>query len=182
MSMAGYAAPKLTIYDDGLSCPNNCDAHVVFHQTLNGTKFAHSPNSTSAMPQRCAPNTDCRICFDDKAKECLITPYRGGGPSKNTFDLTPAFYSLWCGNPDIPTRLRSQCDILIKQSQTLVGRINCIAEPEHDKCQVMMRKAVKDKQQDSVIYQQCLEEGEEVFNLSRPEREKRIYGCAYRGF
>lgn len=36
---------KLTLYDDGLSCPENCDAHVVFHSALNGTKHAHAPVS-----------------------------------------------------------------------------------------------------------------------------------------
>ncbi len=68
MSMAGTAAPKLTIYDDGLSCPNQCDAHVVFHPSLNGTKFAQHPDSTLAKPRGCLRDSDCRNCFDDKAK------------------------------------------------------------------------------------------------------------------
>ncbi len=31
-ALAGDA--KLTIYDDGLSCPASCDSHVVFHPSL----------------------------------------------------------------------------------------------------------------------------------------------------
>jgi hypothetical protein len=41
---------KLTIYDDGLSCPGNCDSHVVMFRTDNGTRFAFRPDSTRTNP------------------------------------------------------------------------------------------------------------------------------------
>ncbi len=179
MSIASTAAPKLTIYDDGLSCPNQCDSHVVFHPSLNGTKFAQHPDSTPAKPRGCLRDSDCRICFDDKAKECLVVPYRGNGPSKNTFDLTPAFYSLWCVKSAIPTRLRSQCESLMERSKRLFGRINCIVNPDHAKCQVMMQAAVKDKQKDTEKYQQCRIEGQATYNASRHDKDKRAHNCTY---
>ena len=50
MSFAGTATAeeiKLTIYDDGKSCPAGCDAHVVFHQSMNGTELAHALGSSA---------------------------------------------------------------------------------------------------------------------------------------
>ena len=46
-------AMRLTMYDDGRSCPANCDAHVVFHSDDNGTPNAHLPGSDG----KCTPRT-----------------------------------------------------------------------------------------------------------------------------
>ncbi len=105
-----------------------------------------------------------------------MVPYRGNGPSKNTFDLTPGFYSLWCDKPAIPTRLRSQCESLMERSKRLFGRINCIVNPE---CQVMMQAAVRDKQKDTEKYQQSRIEGQATYNASRHDKDKRAHNCAY---
>jgi len=56
---------KLTIYDDGLSCPSNCDSHVVFHKNLNGTQYAHQVNFLAPNFTKCSLNSECEICFND---------------------------------------------------------------------------------------------------------------------
>lgn len=50
---------RLTIYDDGISCPGNCDADVVFHKTLNGTEFAHAPSTPAAPYSKCPEPAAC---------------------------------------------------------------------------------------------------------------------------
>lgn len=90
-SMPAYSEVRLTIYDDGLSCPGNCDAHVVFHSTLNGTQYAHNPASKSVPFEKCVTGQLCNICFASDLKQCMKVMYRGGGPTKMTFDFTPNF-------------------------------------------------------------------------------------------
>ena len=85
-----------TIYSDGASCPGNCDAHVVFHRSHNGTKFASLPSSPRSSPVACKVGEPCRICFDDRDSSCMDVLYRGNGPDKERFDFTPAFYEAAC--------------------------------------------------------------------------------------
>ena len=85
-----------TIYSDGASCPGNCDAHVVFHRSHNGTKFASLPSSPRSSPLACKVGEACRICFDDRDSSCMDVLYRGNGPDKERFDFTPAFYEAAC--------------------------------------------------------------------------------------
>lgn len=40
------------VYDDGKSCPNDCDAHVVFHPRHNGTADAYDPSGSRARQMR----------------------------------------------------------------------------------------------------------------------------------
>jgi hypothetical protein len=68
---------KLTIYDDGLSCPGNCDAHVVIFPSDNGTRYAFRSNSTRSNPQKCIYGDDCVICFGESEATCMHAKYRG---------------------------------------------------------------------------------------------------------
>ena len=173
------AAPKLTIYDDGRSCPANCDSHVVVHRSLNGTKYVHSPDSSPDNPVACKLNTECKICFDDNSNECLVTQYRGSGPGKNTFDLTPAFYQEWCGQDNIPAALKTKCAALKQVERKLDGRVNCIAEPADPLCVELISVAVRAKNIDLPKYEQCLEVGQDAFNRGKAPEEKRQHHCAY---
>ena len=65
---------RLTIYDDGISCPANCDAHFVMNRADNGTSFAFRPDSGRTAPQRCPVNEDCTICFDESDGSCCDDP------------------------------------------------------------------------------------------------------------
>lgn len=179
MSWGIMAAPKLTIYDDGRSCPANCDSHVVVHRSLNGTQFVHSPDSDGDNPVACKLNTACKICFDDKGNECLITQYRGSGPGKNTFDLTPAFYQEWCGKDDIPAMLKTKCAALQTVERKLDGRVNCIKEPENVLCVELILVAGKSQLLDIPKYEQCLQHGQEAYNSDKQPAEKRQHNCAY---
>lgn len=176
---ADLFAVKLTIYDDGFSCPANCDAHVVFHKTMNGTKHAHSPNSPPGRFDKCEPNTVCRICFDERAQECMNVMYRGGGPPANTFDFTPAFYEKHCAEPSIPPTLAAKCNALKADARTLDGRVNCIKNPEHAKCVELISTAKQRQAADRPIYEQCKRMGESQFNNGRPVSEQRSKDCAY---
>ena len=173
------AAPRLTIYDDGLSCPANCDSHVVMHPSLNGTKFAHRPNAQMEIFEPCTINSACVICLDGEAKECLVTPYRGSGPGENTFDLTPAFYEEWCSKENIPTALKEKCTQLKLTAIRLSGRINCIKDQSHELCVHLMEKALLAKSADIPLYDQCKKIGQAAFNKDRPAEQKRQHNCAY---
>src|SRR5947209_10477168 len=81
-----------TVYDDGKSCPNGCDAHVVFHPRHNGTANAFDPSSSRAAPRECVVGQQCRICFSASDASCMLATYRGAGPPPGRFDFTPAFY------------------------------------------------------------------------------------------
>jgi len=173
---------RLTIYDDGLSCPANCDAHVVFHHTLNGTEFAHDPKSTQGSFTKCTPGVVCRLCLQSGGRQCLEAIYRGGGPSPMTFDFTPAFYSQACeGNPSQPS-LAAKCKALKKAAAELAGRTNCIATPNVKECAALIEAATNARRADRVNYDQCIKEGQATYNAARPKREQRTLRCAYERF
>ena len=69
-----------TLYGDGFSCPHNCDAHVVFREDYNSTKYASFPSSSRTQPTKCIAGNDCRICFGNADNTCMIALYRGPGP------------------------------------------------------------------------------------------------------
>src|SRR5678815_3529015 len=66
-----------TTYDDGKRQPGNCDAHVVFHPSVNGTRNAFDPASTRESPRKCVKDQFCRICFSEQADSCMLARYRG---------------------------------------------------------------------------------------------------------
>ena len=173
------AGIKLTIYDDGFSCPGNCDAHVVFHPSLNGTKHAHSRDSPAGRFDKCKLNTLCRICLDDRAQECMNVMYRGGGPPENTFDFTPAFYAQHCSEPSIPPTLAAKCNALRTDARQLDGRVNCIKNPEHPKCVQIIQTAKQSQAVDRPLYEQCKRDGQAKFNQTRPKAQRRDQDCAY---
>ena len=51
---------RATMHSDGLACPGNCDAHVVFAQRHNGTPNAFRPPlaSCSVLNLACAASPD----------------------------------------------------------------------------------------------------------------------------
>lgn len=170
---------RLTIYDDGISCPAGCDAHVVFHSSLNGTEFAHNPKTIVAPFEKCVKGQTCRICLESGGKQCLQTTYRGAGPSKKTFDFTPAFYSKACSGQPQQASLQNKCNDLRKAAKALEGRINCIANPDDVNCETIIAAARKLQLADRIAYQSCITEGQKQFNLKRPQSEQRSIKCAY---
>ncbi len=182
MSSRGTATAeeiKLTIYDDGKSCPAGCDAHVVFDESMNGTEFAHALGGSAAAYEPCARNTLCEICFDGTTENCVEIMYRGTGPGKATFDFTPAFYELWCPRPVLPPILRNKCDELASVATKLDGRINCIRQPQHENCLELMAEAVAARVADVALYEECIRVGQVEFNRNREPSEQRALGCAY---
>ncbi len=170
---------RLTMYDDGLSCPGNCDAHVVFEANLNGTEFAHSP-STQARPfTKCVNGQKCRICLESGGKQCLETIYRGGGPAPKTFDFTAAFYQKACATAPEQPLLAAKCLQLERAAKTLVGRINCIASPDNSACRSLMPLAIAARDQDQVKYRRCTSMGAAIYNRTVSASEKRSLNCAY---
>lgn len=173
---------KLTIYDDGLSCPANCDAHVVMSGSDNGTRFAFRPGSTRAMPQACLSGQPCNICFGEADSTCMTATYRGGGPPVGTFDFTPAFYDANCPRTDIPVALRRQCNSLDQAvvSRGYQNRINCFSNPAHAKCTAPMQAAQAAQEADRPKRERCLAIGETAYNNEQTvAREKRTNGCNY---
>lgn len=171
---------RLTIYDDGRSCPANCDAHVVFHRSLNGTIFAHDPSTSSAPFKKCVLNTLCQICFDDRSNSsCMTVMYRGNGPHPKTFDFTPEFYKQNCSDPAIPAQLQQQCKSLAAATRPLAGQINCIINPSDPQCVALMKTANSLQTADLPLYDKCKRDGETTFNKNRPVAQQRSNDCAY---
>jgi hypothetical protein len=178
---AGGAAQtvRLTMYDDGLSCPGNCDAHVVFDPSMNGTQFAHAPGSETMPFAKCAAGADCRICLSAGNKQCMTVVYRGGGPSPMTFDLTPAFYERECAASSALPLLAQKCAALTKAAASLVGRTNCIRDRSAEGCKPLISDALAVQEADRVVFNQCKSVGEAKFNSGRPQSERRSNNCAY---
>lgn len=168
---------RMTQYADGKSCPGDCDAHVVYDRGLDGTDFAHLPNTAT---NNCIIGKDCEICLESGRKQCLVVTYRGRGPSEKTFDLTPAFFDSRCKMADIPALLKSKCDSLQKQAAALNGRINCIKDLEHESCKPMMTAARERQLEDLKIYDKCKAMTQAKFNATKKTAaEKRQDDCAY---
>jgi hypothetical protein len=183
--LSGAAAARdmqLTIYDDGRSCPGNCDAHVVINDDDNGTRFAFSPASTRQNPRPCAVGQLCRICFGEPDATCMTARYRGAGPPLGKFDFTPAFYDEHCARSDIPAALRRQCTSLNNAIQRggYDRRINCFAEPAHSACRNLLASATAAQQADIPKRDRCLALGEARYNREQSNpRERRSNACNY---
>lgn len=171
-----------TVYDDGRSCPNDCDAHVVFHPSHNGTRNAFDPSSTRSAPTKCVAGRPCTICFSEAASSCMTATYRGAGPPKKRFDFTPAFYEENCERPSLPPPVATQCRNARLAMPALESKVNCVATPEHEKCRALMQEAARRKAADDLLYEECLREGEVRFNSDKPSRLQRSLGCAYERF
>jgi hypothetical protein len=173
---------RLTIYDDGLSCPGGCDAHVVMHQSDNGTRNAFSPNSTRARPAPCSLNQECRICFDDTDASCMTTRFRGGGPPSGTFDFTPAFYDQHCSRPDVPRALTRQCNALDGSAARsgYTTALSCLASRTDQRCAAVLAAAAAARSADLPKFSRCRELGETRYNAEQTDRrERRSNGCTY---
>ena len=170
-----------TMYDDGKSCPNGCDAHVVFNARHNGTGNAFDPSSTPSAPRSCTVGQPCKICFSAAPSSCMIATYRGGGPAPGRFDFTPAFFEENCPKPGMPTAFASQCRSAQPAIERLRAQINCIATPEHEKCRALMTSMARRKAADEVFYNECKSMGQAAFNRkyrTRP-RLQRSNDCNY---
>lgn len=173
---------KITVYNDGRSCPGGCDAHVVMNANDNGTPNAHSLGSTAAAPARCAVGQDCRICFDAGLEQCVTVTYRGSGPPKGRFDFTPAFFEAACARTDLPDRLRKDCDDKKAVARVLANRLNCIKNPVEPKCDQMMKAASAAQAADEAEYQKCRQLGEAEYNRTKPPERQRALDCLYEKF
>jgi hypothetical protein len=170
-----------TIYDDGKSCPNNCDAHVVFNPRHNGTSNAFDPSSSPNAPARCTVGQACKICFSADASSCMLATYRGAGPAVGRFDFTPAFFEENCPKANLPIAFATQCRTAKPAMDRLALRINCIQNPEHERCRALMETVARRKAADDVLYDECKSMGEAAFNRkyrNRP-RMQRTNDCSY---
>lgn len=170
-----------TMYDDGKSCPNECDSHVVFNPRHNGTKNAFDPSSSRSAPRKCIVGQQCRICFSADESSCMSATYRGAGPAVRRFDFTPTFYEENCPKSNLPTTFDRQCRSAQPVIAILKDQINCITKPEDEKCKSLMAALVKRKADDDVLYEECKSLGESAFNRkysSQPEKQ-RSNDCAY---
>ena len=173
-----------TVYDDGRSCPNDCDAHVVFHPRHNGTANAFDPASSRDVPRRCVLGQPCRICFSAADASCMLATYRGAGPPPRRFDFTPAFYEENCAKADLPEAFARQCREARPAVEALGRKINCVVNSTDPKCKAVIDAAVKRKTEDDTLYGECKSLGEVAFNRKhRTEpRMQRSNDCSYERF
>ncbi|GAB7549425.1 hypothetical protein [Cupriavidus sp. 8B] len=172
-------AVRITMYDDGKSCPGGCDAHVVFEPALNSTQYAHAPSSQSAPFKACVNGANCEICLLPGLEQCLTVTYRGAGPGKRTFDFTPAFFESRCKDADAPDLLKAKCQELESAAASLRNRLNCFASPENAACKAIMDDAKAKQAADLPVYEACKKATEKVFNKGKPKSQQRSNDCAY---
>jgi hypothetical protein len=173
---------QLTIYDDGRSSPGDCDAHVVFYPSDNGTRYAFQPSSSRLNPAACVEGNLCRICFGEADSSCMDALYRGGGPKAGRFDFTPAFYQANCSRTDIPAALRAQCDSLDSAAKKLKysTAINCFLTPNDAKCVKATEQASAAQAADMPKYNSCIALGQTKFNAAQSDpKERRSNECNY---
>lgn len=170
-----------TIYDDGKSCPNNCDAHVVFNPRHNGTSNAFDPSSSPNAPAKCTAGMPCKICFSADPSSCMLATYRGAGPAVGRFDFTPDFFEENCPKTNLPVTFARQCRSGQPTMDRLRTRINCVKNPEHEKCRALMQTVVRRKAADDTLYDECKSMGEAAFNRKHRNqpRMQRTNACAY---
>lgn len=173
---------RLTIYDDGLSCPGGCDAHIVANPADNGTGFVSDPASPRTSPRRCTPGSSCRICFESANSSCMMALYRGGGPSRGTIDATPAFYAANCGHPGIPTVLAAQCASLDRAvvRKGYDRKINCLGGSTDSRCGPILAAAAARAAADAPRLASCRSLGEAAYNARQTDpRLRRSNACLY---
>jgi hypothetical protein len=171
-----------TIYDDGMSCPAGCDAHVVINNADNGTRNAFSVDSTRSSPRKCRSGEPCNICFSDAADSCMQAVYRGAGPPAGTFDFTPAFYDTNCGGTGIPQALKQQCEALDRAARNLGYQraTNCFASPAAPACIAIMAEAARQQAEDRPERDKCLSLGESAYNQQQSDpKKRRANACDY---
>lgn len=170
---------RLTLYDDGRACPGNCGYHVVFHTNMNGTQYAHLRGGHSPPFETCTSGNLCEICLESDLRQCMEVMYRGAGPSNMTFDFTPNFYAEKCPGIESYPKLQAKCKELNAGEKTLIGRINCIKNPDAAQCSGLISEARAARELDKAAYNACISQGERKFNASRPKEKQRSLGCAY---
>lgn len=173
---------RLTIYDDGLSCPGGCDAHFVANPADNGTKFVSDPASLRASPRACVSGRACRVCFADADGSCMTALYRGAGPGRGTIDATPAFYAAHCGRPGIPAALAAQCASLDGAVARLGydRKVNCLAGAADPRCTPVLAAARAAAAADAPRLASCRSLGEARFNARQSNpRLRRSNACLY---
>lgn len=177
---------RATMYDDGLACPGDCDAHVVFAPRHNGTRNAfRRPLAGRSAPKDCIVGEFCMICFDEPDGSCLSVLYRGSGPPEGTFDFTPAFFDEYCDRPVLPARLATTC----RELEIAVIRLgydrhtNCFDLPSDENCAAILTEADRLKALDVSERLACLAEGEAAYNARQTDRAmQRALDCNYERF
>jgi hypothetical protein len=173
---------RLTIYDDGISCPSNCDAHFVMNSADNGTRHAYRPDTGPSAPKPCKNGEECTICFGETSNSCMRAIYRGGGPKTGTFDFTPAFYAANCSRDDVPDALKRQCQSLDRAAANhgYTTAVNCFNSPDDPKCSAVISAAKVAQQADIPKRAECLRMGEAAFNKAQTNlEERRTNACNY---
>lgn len=181
---------RVTCYQDGVSCPGNCDSHAVFEPANNssrGNLRNGYARGTRSEPQPCRNGQPCTTCFSKDPEDCVDTIYRGTGPGEGRIDVTPNFLHENCYKPGtlelqdrIPAGLVSECKRVGNSAVKFEQKINCIANPRHPACAAYMDAQIERKRKDQVLYDECRRVGQSKFNQGRPASEQRIYDCAYR--
>lgn len=107
--------------------------------------------------------------------------YRGAGPDVGRFDFTPACYEDNCSRSDLPAAFSKQCRSAKPTIEILKQQINCIAEPDHEKCAALMSAAARRKAADDLLYDECKRLGEDAFNRRHGTEPamQRSNDCAY---
>jgi hypothetical protein len=142
--LRGQAELHATCYDDGDSCPGDCDPHVVANNATNGTARYHAPGSTPGNWQDCRNGQDCEVCFGDDPDDCITVTHRGTGPDAGRADFTASFWEELCALGDLPETLDAECE-RIEQGGEGLRAVSCLEDPSAAGCEIAAaQQAVQD--------------------------------------
>ncbi len=156
-----------TCYDDGDSCPGDCDAHVVANNATNGSARFHAPGSQAGDWRSCRNGQDCEVCFGDDPADCITVTYRGTGPDEGRADFTATFWEQLCGEDDLPATLDDECDRIEGASDQLRA-VSCLEEPDAQGCEDLVPTAEERAAAEQAV-QDCL------------ARRNNTWRCYYQG-
>ncbi len=181
---------EVTCYSDGLACPGGCDAHVVFkgpaHNSEEGVVRNAYAEGTRSDPKPCKRGKSCTVCFSAAAKDCITTIYRGGGPPRGTFDVTPKLLRGICFLPEttelrseLPEGLKKICKGMADNIRRLGRKVNCIGFPLYEGCKPIIEAHAAIKRQDKAAFEECMRLGQDKYNKKHKGQGDRSQGCFY---
>lgn len=108
--------------------------------------------------------------------------YRGAGPARGRFDMTPALYDQRCGDAGLPAAFAAECRRLSAATASLGydRRANCLARTSESRCVLLLGPKRAAQRKDAAERDKCIALGQNAYNAQQTDAQlKRTLGCNY---
>jgi hypothetical protein len=108
--------------------------------------------------------------------------YRGAGPARGRFDMTPALFQSRCADERLPPSFAAECRRLEAAASRLGydRRVNCVARPSEPRCTLLLGPKREAARKDAAEREKCLALGEASYNRQQTDASlHRALGCNY---